>query len=32
MGFIGEEQLRRLAEPLRKSAYGEYLLSLLTMG
>jgi glucose-1-phosphate thymidylyltransferase len=32
MGFIGEEQLRRLAEPLRKSAYGEYLLSLLAGG
>lgn len=29
MGFINEEQLRKLAEPLRKSGYGEYLLTLL---
>ena len=29
MGFIDSEQLRRLAEPLRKSGYGEYLLRLL---
>lgn len=29
MGWIDEAQLRRLAEPLRKSGYGEYLLSLL---
>ncbi|MFB6257426.1 MAG: glucose-1-phosphate thymidylyltransferase RfbA [Flavobacteriales bacterium] len=28
-GFIDEEQLRSLAEPLRKSGYGEYLLSLI---
>jgi glucose-1-phosphate thymidylyltransferase len=28
-GFISEEQLRTLAEPLRKSGYGEYLLRLL---
>ena len=27
MGYIGQEQLRRLAEPLRQSAYGEYLLN-----
>jgi glucose-1-phosphate thymidylyltransferase len=27
-GFIDEAQLRRLAEPLRKSGYGEYLLGL----
>ena len=27
--FINEEQLRAIAEPLRKSGYGEYLLSLL---
>ena len=27
--FINEEQLRGIAEPLRKSGYGEYLLSLL---
>ncbi|ASD68107.1 glucose-1-phosphate thymidylyltransferase RfbA [Pseudoalteromonas piscicida] len=30
MGYISEQQLRDLAEPLRKSGYGEYLLSLLT--
>ncbi|SFR36456.1 Glucose-1-phosphate thymidylyltransferase [Robiginitalea myxolifaciens] len=29
MGFIGAEQLRSLAEPLRKSGYGEYLLQLI---
>ena len=29
MGFIDEAQLRALAEPLRKSGYGEYLLELL---
>ncbi|HYW06058.1 MAG TPA: glucose-1-phosphate thymidylyltransferase RfbA [Longimicrobium sp.] len=29
LGWIDEEQLRRLAEPLRKSGYGEYLLGLL---
>lgn len=29
MGFIGDEQLRTLAEPLRKSGYGDYLLGLL---
>lgn len=28
-GFINAEQLRELAEPLKKSGYGEYLLSLL---
>jgi len=28
-GFINEEHLRKLAEPLRKSGYGEYLLGLL---
>ncbi len=28
-GFITEQQLRDLAEPLKKSGYGEYLLSLL---
>ncbi len=27
MGYIGEAQLRQLAEPLRSSGYGEYLLS-----
>ena len=29
MGYIGNAQLRKLAEPLRKSGYGEYLLRLL---
>ena len=29
MGFIDEGQLRRLAEPLRKSGYGEYLLGII---
>jgi glucose-1-phosphate thymidylyltransferase len=29
MGFIDEAQLRALAEPLRKSGYGEYLLQVL---
>ncbi|MDW2322723.1 glucose-1-phosphate thymidylyltransferase RfbA [Vibrio sp. 1159] len=29
MGFIGEEEIRRIAEPLRKSGYGDYLLGLL---
>ena len=28
-GFIDDEQLKRVAEPLRKSGYGEYLLGLL---
>jgi glucose-1-phosphate thymidylyltransferase len=28
-GFIDDEQLRKLAEPLRKSGYGKYLLGLL---
>ena len=31
-GWIGEEQVRMLAEPLRKSGYGEYLLGLLSRG
>ena len=31
MGYIDEEQLRRLAEPLRKSGYGEYLLRCLEL-
>lgn len=30
-GFIGDEQLERIAEPLRKSGYGEYLLDQLRM-
>ncbi|WP_210462892.1 glucose-1-phosphate thymidylyltransferase RfbA [Rufibacter roseolus] len=29
MGFISAEQLQRVAEPLRKSGYGDYLLSVL---
>jgi glucose-1-phosphate thymidylyltransferase len=29
MGFIGENDLRRIAEPLLKSGYGEYLLKLI---
>ena len=29
MGYIDAEQVRRLASPLRKSAYGQYLLSML---
>lgn len=29
MGFIGSDQLRKLAEPLVKSGYGKYLLNLL---
>ena len=32
MGFIDSEQLERLAAPLLKSGYGEYLLSLLRSG
>jgi glucose-1-phosphate thymidylyltransferase len=31
-GWIDETQVRRLAEPLRKSGYGEYLLNLLSRG
>jgi glucose-1-phosphate thymidylyltransferase len=31
-GWIDENQIKRLAEPLRKSGYGEYLLQLLTRG
>ena len=32
MGFIGAGQLRRLAEPLKKSGYGQYLLDVLRHG
>ncbi len=32
MGFIDDAQLRKIAEPLRKSGYGEYLIGLLTEG
>jgi len=31
-GWISDEQVRKLAEPLRKSGYGEYLLSLVSRG
>jgi glucose-1-phosphate thymidylyltransferase len=31
-GWIDEDQIRQLAEPLRKSGYGEYLLQLLSRG
>ena len=29
MGYISSDDLRQIAEPLRKSGYGEYLLNLL---
>ena len=29
MGYIDEEQVRRLAEPLKKSGYGEYLMQII---
>jgi hypothetical protein len=32
MGYIGEAELERLADPIRKSAYGEYLLTVLREG
>ncbi|MFM7436155.1 MAG: glucose-1-phosphate thymidylyltransferase, partial [Vulcanococcus sp.] len=32
MGWISADQLTALAEPLRKSGYGEYLLQLLELG
>jgi glucose-1-phosphate thymidylyltransferase len=32
MGFISAEQLERLAAPLRKGGYGEYLLRVLAQG
>ncbi|MFS0852518.1 glucose-1-phosphate thymidylyltransferase RfbA [Microbacterium sp. 179-I 3D4 NHS] len=32
MGFLTDDELRRLAEPLRKSGYGEYLLKALAQG
>ena len=31
-GWIDEAQVARLAEPLRKSGYGEYLLGLISKG
>jgi glucose-1-phosphate thymidylyltransferase len=32
MGYIDAEAVRRIAEPLKKSGYGEYLLALLEGG
>ena len=32
LGWITEEQVRQLAQPLKKSGYGEYLLSMLEFG
>ena len=32
MGYIDADQLTRIAEPLKKSGYGEYLLTILQMG
>jgi glucose-1-phosphate thymidylyltransferase len=32
MGFIDDAQLERIAQPLRKSGYGDYLLKLLDRG
>ncbi len=32
LGYINDDQLRKLAEPLRKSGYGEYLMQLLIGG
>ena len=32
LGYIGDADLERIAEPLRKSGYGEYLLTQLRMG
>jgi len=32
MGWISADQLTALAEPLRKSGYGDYLLQLLELG
>jgi dTDP-glucose pyrophosphorylase len=32
MGFIDDAQLRGIAEPLRKNAYGQYLLELMHGG
>jgi glucose-1-phosphate thymidylyltransferase len=31
-GWINSEQLEQLAQPLKKSGYGDYLLQLLEMG
>jgi glucose-1-phosphate thymidylyltransferase len=32
LGWIDADQVRRLAEPLRKSGYGDYLVDLLKRG
>jgi glucose-1-phosphate thymidylyltransferase len=32
MGFIDDAQLRAVAEPLRKNAYGQYLLDIMDGG
>ena len=32
MGYINREQLIRIAEPLKKSGYGEYLMNIVKMG
>ena len=32
MGYIGEAEIRKLAEPMRKNEYGQYLLRLLETG
>jgi len=32
MGFIDDAQLRAIAEPVRKNAYGQYLLELVDGG
>jgi len=32
MGYISSEQLVRIAEPLKKSGYGEYLMNIVKMG
>jgi len=32
MGYISDDQLKKVAEPLRKSGYGDYLLDQLSRG
>jgi len=32
MGYISEDELRQLAEPLKNSGYGQYLMRLLDAG
>jgi glucose-1-phosphate thymidylyltransferase len=29
MGYIGEDDVQRIAQPMRKNAYGQYLLRML---